>query len=292
MNGEYSFCIRFSSLTVRFILPTEANLPECFLELLCGDTDTPDVTYRVSLIQKPISLNSTPIYEDGDIFVYKTTEGYLRIYKPLIEKDGCQVACLLRKNGENIMYYPEDKWHSKYHNYLHCTHLICGELMLLYRNALLLHSSVVLKDDKALLFCGASGAGKSTQAKLWQEHLGAEIINGDRCVLMKKDGIFFGGGSPFAGTSGIYSPKQAPIGGIFILNKASDNTITKVTRSAFRTLYYQTTINAWDKSFVDFVTDFYASLLGSVPVFELSCRPDKDAVMLAYNTLFSKEESL
>lgn len=292
MNGEYSFCIRFSSLKVRFVLPTQAHLPECFTELLCEDNCTPDVTYRVSLIKKPITLNSTPIYEDGDIFVWETTDGYLRIYKPLIEEDGCQVACLLRKNGENIMYYPEARWHSKYRNYLHCTHLICGERMLLHQDALLLHSSVVLKDGKAVLFCGASGAGKSTQAKLWQEHLGAEVINGDRCVIMRRGSTFLGGGSPFAGTSGIYSPKQAPIAGIFILNKADENKVSKAFRGGFHTLYSQTTVNAWDKNFVDFVSNFYTSLLDTVPVFELSCRADKDAAMLAYNTLFEKEASL
>ena len=161
--------------------------------------------------------------------------------------------------------------------------------MLMWQNALLLHSSVLILNGKAILFCGPSGAGKSTQATLWAKHLNADIINGDRCVITKKDGIFYGGGSPWSGTSGVYHSEQAPIAGIFILGKSSENHIRKMKADAFAPIYSQTTINSWNKEFVDKVSAFYSDLLTKIPVYELTCRPDKDAVMLAYNTLFGKE---
>ena len=49
---------------------------------------------------------------------------------------------------------------------------------------LVLHSSYVLtQSGAAVLFSGPSGIGKSTQAALWQQYAGADVINGDRTLL-------------------------------------------------------------------------------------------------------------
>lgn len=162
--------------------------------------------------------------------------------------------------------------------------------MLLLQNAVLLHSSVVMINNKTLLFCGGSGAGKSTQAELWKKHRNAEILNGDRAVIMKKGHKFFAGGSIWCGTSNIHRPEQKEIAGIFIVKKHTENIIRPLTAEAFPTLFSQTTVNSWDKDFVSKVCSVYTELLSSIPVYELSCRPDKDAVDLTYKTIFAKED--
>lgn len=287
MNREISFCIRFSGLTLRFVLPTTVNLPENFTSLICEDVENPTAEYKVCLLKTPLCPESKPISKEGDTHIYVTDKGCLRIYSALTADDGCQVACLLCKNGKNILYYPAKMW-DYYRKYWHCTHLLAGELLLMWHNAFLLHSSVVILNGKAVLFSGPSGIGKSTQAMLWAQHLNADIINGDRCVVTKKDEVFYGGGSPWSGTSGIFKSEQAPIAGILLLSKSNENSITGLKSEAFAPLYSQTTVNSWDREFVDKVSDFYSELLSKVSVYELKCRPDKDAVMLAYNTLFKK----
>ncbi len=288
MSGEYSCCIFFSGITIRFILPTPINLPECITELACSDCKDADAEYRVTLIDEPLKPQTPPVHTDGNSQIYVTNEGRLRIYSPLTEENGCQVACLLRSNLKNTLYYPASRW-ERYRKYWHCAHLLWGEMLLMQLDSFLLHSSVVYINDKVVLFCGQSGAGKSTQAKLWESCKGAEIINGDRCVITNKEGVFFGGGSIWSGTSGIYNPKSAPIAGIFTLKKGTENSVRRLSIQAFAELYSQITLNTWDEEFMKKTTGNLQDMLNCVPVWELTCRPDKDAVELAYKTLFSKE---
>ncbi len=288
MNGKFSFCINFSGITLRFILPEKIIIPDYFTDLLCEDTDTPTAEYRIELLSSPLRPEGCAVFERNDFSIYAAKDGLLRIYTPLTAPDGCQVACLMRPNGKNVLYYPACDW-QRYKTDWHCTHLLCGELLLRFQSALLLHSSVVAVNGKSVLFCGQSGAGKSTQANLWKEHLNAEILNGDRCVIKEENGVFFGGGSPWSGTSGIYNPKHLPIAGIILLKKSAENSIRPLGAEAFSRLFSQLTINTWDKDFVNSISDTLVHLLNSIPVFELRCRPDKEAATLAYNTLFKKE---
>ena len=47
------------------------------------------------------------------------------------------------------------------------------------RDGMPLHAAMVEKDGYGVVFLGPSGMGKSTQAKLWVEHQGADFIIGD-----------------------------------------------------------------------------------------------------------------
>jgi hypothetical protein len=290
MDGVFSFCVRFSGIIVRFTLPTPLDLPDCFAALRCADTDKPDVEYRVELLTTPLHPGTRPVYKRGDATIYPTKKGWLRIYSALTAADGCQVACLLRPDGHNILYYPASRW-DYYRSDWHCTHLLAGEAMLLRHNAFLLHSSVVMVDGKAVLFSGPSGAGKSTQASLWAEFVGAQILNGDRCVIMKKQDGFYGGGSLWCGTSGIYRPEQAPIAGIILIKQGPENRLRRLGFEAFVPMFSQTTLNSWDPAFMETVSALYSELLEQVNVYELECRPCREAVELVYDTLFGKENA-
>ncbi len=158
--------------------------------------------------------------------------------------------------------------------------------MLYQQDALLLHSSVVEANGKVVLFCGESGAGKSTQAALWEKYHNAKILNGDRCVIKKEQGVFYGGGSPWSGTSGIYSGYHFPIAGIILLKKANKNSIRPLGKEAFFPLFSQTTVNSWDKDFVDKISELHVQLINEIPIFELNCLPDQEATDITYCTLF------
>ena len=288
MDGAFSFCIRFSGITVRFILPTVIQLPRCFTALQCEDTAIADHEYRVRLLTEPLRPAQPPCHTEGQTEIYQTEKGWLRIYPLPTDENGCQVACLFCPDGLHTIYYPASRW-DYYAESWHCAHMLCGELLLLKHDALLLHSALVLMEGKAILFSGPSGAGKSTQADLWQEHLNARILNGDRTVVMKKDDGFYGGGSIWCGTSGIYHPELAPIAGIFLVEQAQHNRVQRLGFEAFIPLFSQTIVNSWDPAFMDRITTLYQQLLAQIPVYRLYCRPDREAAELAYRTLFGKE---
>lgn len=285
MDAPLEFCIGFSGLTIRFCLPGSAQLPEALSAFLVEDPGQVDAEYQVCLLSRPLPLTGNVVHTEAGTALYRTEAGWLRVYTPRTEADGCQVACLLCPDGKNKLFYPAERW-DFYSAPLHCIHLIGIEQLLLRRSAFLLHCSVVLWEGKTVLFSGPSGAGKSTQAALWERHLGAQVLNGDRCVVMEREGRFYGGGSPWSGTSGIYRREQAPIAGVFLVHHAPENRVRRLGREAFAPLFAQTLVNSWDPEFMERLTGLFAGFLAQIPVYRLDCRVDQEAVRTAYQTLF------
>lgn len=280
-------CISFSGITLRFEFPSPVPLNSQFTDFLCQTNNEPDEIIQVRLLVEPLRPTENAVYTDSFNTIYRTDKGWLRIYSPLTADDGCQVACLFcTDDNVHTLYYPASMW-DHYRERIRCLHLICAELILIRRNAFLLHSSVVMMHGKMVLFSGPSGAGKSTQADLWAKHLGAQVINGDRCIIQKIGDTFYGCGSPWCGTSGIHRREQAPIAGIFLVKQAAENSLVRLRGvQAFSPLYAQTLVNSWDFDFMAKITSLYTGLLAQIPVWQLNCRMDEEAVRLPYHTLF------
>lgn len=284
MSAAHSCCISFCGISVRFVFPGPVELSDAMLPFLCADPGTVDAEYEIRLLTQPLPLPGKPFHTHRDTEIYHTTEGWLRVCTPLTTEDGLQVACLLCPDGKNRLYYPASQW-DFYASPFRCLHLIGVETLLLRHDAMLLHSSVVLHEGRTVLFSGPPFAGKSTQAALWQKHLGAEVINGDRCVIRRYPEGFLGGGSPWAGTSGIYRREQAPIAAIFIVRQAPENRVQRLRAAAFGPLFSQTIVNSWDQAFMERITVLFQELLSQVPVYLLHCRADEEAVRTALEVI-------
>lgn len=153
------------------------------------------------------------------------------------------------------------------------------EATLLDFGAIILHSSLICWKGGGIIFSAPSGMGKSTQAELWRQYEGAEILNGDRAALRKKNGIWHGYGLPYAGTSGIYRNESAPLKVIVALRQATENRIRRIAGAeAFSYLYPETMIHRWDPQFESRAAELLLSLLSEIPVFLLECRADRGAV--------------
>lgn len=287
MNGEYSVCISFADIVFGFVFPEKINLPDEFKAFLCDDTDKVSEKITVRLLERPLERRGE-IIETQEKTVYRQEDGFLHIYTALTAKDGCEVAFFCADNRENILYYPASMW-SFYSSPFRCLHLICGERLLLRNNAFLLHSSVVEYNGRCLLFCGPSGIGKSTQAALWQKHCGACIVNGDRCVVSKKDGGFYGAGSFWNGTSGICSKVCRPIEAVLLLEKSAENSLCRAGADAFARLFANTTVNSHDRAFMEKIADLIAEFYAEVPVYKFACRPDESAVKAVLDGVCRRE---
>lgn len=153
------------------------------------------------------------------------------------------------------------------------------EWLLLNHDAFQLHASVIEWNGKGILFTAPSGTGKSTQAQLWNREEGASIVNGDRGIIRRLGGTYRVYGSPYAGTSGIYVNRSVPVDAIVVLSQGKENRLERLNRvTAFRKLYQEATVTAWDPRFVEEISELLTDLIGQVPVYHLSCRPNADAV--------------
>ena len=152
------------------------------------------------------------------------------------------------------------------------------ETLLLQHQGLLLHASLI---DKGIAFAGPSGAGKSTQAALWAQYAGAEILNGDRAALRRTEEGWFAYGSPYAGTSGIYRRGCTPLKAIVVPGKGTENSLRRLSSTeAFARIYPEISVQRWDREFTKKAADLCICLLEEIPVYYLECRPGESAVRL------------
>ena len=157
--------------------------------------------------------------------------------------------------------------------------LLALEKRMLERNALVLHTAFMVYRGQAVLFSAPSGTGKSTQADLWEKYRGSRTINGDRCLLRKKDGIWLAEGWPVCGSSNICNTGSWPVRAVVMLRQAKENSIERMApAAAFSQIYSQITVNRWDKQAAVRAMDQMEALTGSVPVYQLACDISEQAV--------------
>ncbi|MBQ6889619.1 MAG: hypothetical protein IJN53_01145 [Oscillospiraceae bacterium] len=150
---------------------------------------------------------------------------------------------------------------------------------LLHQNRPILHASYVGWQNQAILFAAPSQTGKSTQASLWQQYAGADIINGDRVLLGKDQGRWYAYGYPNCGSSNICKNIHLPIRAIVILRQGQDNVIQPLTQGQIsRNLVAGFALHRWQDKDIDLAFSLAQDIACQVPVLEFCCRPDSDAV--------------
>lgn len=151
---------------------------------------------------------------------------------------------------------------------------------LFYRyGGFILHSTHVGVGGRALLFSAPSGTGKSTQADLWEKYAGGELINGDRSLLRRKDGVWHAYGCPMSGTSSVHKQGCEPIHAIVMLSQGKENTVKRLTPGeAFQRIYPEITVPRWNRELVLRAMELLDDVMAKVPIYALSCTPDERAV--------------
>lgn len=153
------------------------------------------------------------------------------------------------------------------------------ESILLQHDRLCLHASFVQTDLGGILFSGASGIGKSTQAELWCRYRNARQINGDRPILSKEGDGWLAWGSPYAGSSKCYVNECYPIRVICLLEQAAECTLYRLTPAqAFRGIWAGLTVHSFESEFVEKASNLAIDLVGRVPIYRFACTPNEAAV--------------
>ena len=153
------------------------------------------------------------------------------------------------------------------------------EGLLIRHDRVCFHASCIRTDLGGILFSGPSGIGKSTQAKLWCDHRGGSLLNGDRPILQRTENGFLAWGSPYAGSSQCHVNDSVPVSALVFLEQAGENRIRRLKQSeAFRRIYAGLTMYSWDRFFVERAVDLAMELASGVPCYELACLPDESSV--------------
>jgi len=162
-------------------------------------------------------------------------------------------------------------------------------LALVRRSGIAVHSSVIVKDGRAVLFLGESGTGKSTHTRLWRENIaGARLLNDDSPAVRIADGVPTAFGSPWSGKTPCYRNEHYPIAAIVRLSQAPHNAIRRLPAiAAIGALLPSCPPSfAYDPALQDRICELLSQVLSSVPVYHLECLPDAEAARLSCETIF------
>jgi hypothetical protein len=96
--------------------------------------------------------------------------------------------------------------------------LLCVRL-LAQRSGVELHACGVIDGDRAFLFVGQSGAGKSTMARVWSAQCGAVVLSDDRIIVRCDSGNATIHGTPWHGDEALMAARSAQLAHVFILRQ-------------------------------------------------------------------------
>ena len=240
--------------------------------------------YDIKIVVKPdigiVNTKGKIVYDDNMCKIYKNKD---KVYREMYlgYKDRISIFEYNTKHNKVLECYVDGNELNKTFNIYNIFSMIGFEYLLFLNKAMILHSSFISYDGNGILFTAPSQTGKSTQADLWEKYQGAEIINGDRAGIKKEDGVFYGYGLPYAGSSKIYKNKREAIKAIIVLRQAKENKIRRLNSiEAFKYLYSEMMVNTWNKEFINGISDMIMDLISKVPIYMMECLPDESAVNL------------
>lgn len=218
------------------------------------------------------------IYRDYDKQIYHLGDGQLR-YGGAVERSWENAYLRIERRGNRSVVQvlrsqiPYGIPYKLVMNCMEAEHLVSAT------GGFLLHASCICHQGKAILFTAPSGTGKSTQAALWGEYRGAELINGDRAAVFYNNGQVEVRGIPFCGSSTVAKNVTLPVAAIVYLSQAPATTITRLSGvRAFRKIWEGCSVNVWNPEDMNSTTQAVMDTVSTVPIFHLACTPDESAV--------------
>jgi hypothetical protein len=148
------------------------------------------------------------------------------------------------------------------------------------RGAAVVHACGLLHQGRALLFCGASGAGKSTTARLWRRHAPRTVVlSDDRIVLRVRQERGWAFGTPWHGEGRFAAAAGRPLAALFFLRQSQRSELRAIAPAdAAARLLARSFPPPWDAQGVAGALAACADVAASTPAYELRFRRDASAV--------------
>lgn len=148
-------------------------------------------------------------------------------------------------------------------------------LILAGRGGFLMHSASAVRNGKAFLFTGVSGAGKTTMSRLAPAD--ATLLTDEISYLTRNGPGYVAHGTPFAGELGRPGENvRAPLAAVYLLRKGPNNAVEPVQgRAALHGILESLLFFARDPELVSLVFESACELARRVPIYRLTFVPDQ-----------------
>ena len=148
-------------------------------------------------------------------------------------------------------------------------------LLLARDGGFLLHAASAIRNGKAFIFSGLSGAGKTTISRLAPSD--ATLLTDEISYIRRSQSGYRACGTPFAGElARLGANASAPIEAVYLLSKGPDNRIDSVDRAeALQRILRNILFFADDSALVSAVFESACAFVEQVPVHKLTFYPDQ-----------------
>lgn len=186
------------------------------------ERDLADICYSIEA--RIVLPEGKLIYSSADYQVYENGTEQYRVFS------GSRNRIVLKRSKEapcHSWIYVDEESLQELQSVL-VTRYLALEEPFLSCHAFLLHASLIRWGTHGIAFTAPSGIGKSTQAELWRQYQGADVLNGDRALLRNTGQEIRAYGSVFAGSSGIYRNESVRLSAVIVLEQAAENELTQL----------------------------------------------------------------
>ena len=232
----------------------------------------------ITLYKHVDNFNGELIIRHNEMEVFKCNTYYILRFPSLKYVKECKIS--LNGQENEIFCFPQtelkkDETIDEIFQVLRVCFLYSAQL----NNMFAIHSSSILYKDKAWLFSGSSGTGKSTHTSMWYKLLSTPILNGDLNLCRLEDNDVYVMGMPWCGTSGIYTTNKNKLGGVILLEQSKNNIITPLIDSQKILLLSKRCISpTWTAEMLDMNLAFFDNIINLIDVVHLKCNKENDAV--------------
>ena len=142
------------------------------------------------------------------------------------------------------------------------------------------HATGVIHGGQGWVFAGTHGAGKSTIAGLLGKRADCTVLNDDRVVVRRVDGVWRVFGTPWAGTVLKVSPASAPLGGVLFLRHSETTEAIRLEPRRVPAAFLPRCFHPyWDRQALDGLLETTGRLAREVPCYDFPFAPDARAVL-------------
>jgi hypothetical protein len=156
---------------------------------------------------------------------------------------------------------------------------------LLHFGAGVVHACGVVAEGQGLIFCGRSGVGKTTIARLWKAQ-DARLLNDDRSILRVSGTDILLESSPWNRKSPSANPESVPLRAIVHLRQAPENRLRRMDGARPLTSLLATSVAPfYSESGMEKLIETWAQVVERVPSYRLDFTPDTRPVELCRREL-------
>ena len=188
--------------------------------------------------------------------------------------------------GRSVVEYPDD-----YLEELAVYRKICEEMP--FYDTFLFHGSVIAVNGEAYLFTAKSGTGKSTHTRLWRKLLGdkAVMVNDDKPLLKVGERVV-AYGTPYNGKHGLGQNIAVPLKAICLLERAKENSITKITKAQAYDMLLQQAYRPMTGAALKKTLELIDKTAEKTALYRLGCNMDISAAETAYYAMSGEEKQV